>query len=59
VHTWRDILQHKIIALCHLQELVQLLERQHDLRASWTEKSRPPVIHKNPYFRPLGGKAGH
>ena len=58
VHTCREILQHKVITLCHLQELVQVLELEHDLPGFLDEKIRAAVIHKNPYFRPFDVKAG-
>jgi restriction endonuclease Mrr len=54
VHTCRDFLQHKIIALCHLQELVYLLEQQHDLADFLNKKVQAAMIHKNPYFKALG-----
>lgn len=55
VHTCREILQHKVVALCHLQEIVLLLERQGDLAAFLAQKFDAAQIHKNPYFKPLEG----
>lgn len=58
IHTCRDFLQHKIVALCHLQELVFLLEQQHDLAEFLTQKVQSAQIHKNPYFRPFNRTPG-
>jgi restriction system protein len=57
VHTAREFLQHKLIALCHLQEIIFLLERQHDLPAFLLEKIQAAQIHKNPYFKPFDRQA--
>jgi hypothetical protein len=57
VHTTRDFLQHKIVALCHLQEIVFLLDQQHDLTEFLVEKVRAAQIHKNPYFKPFDARA--
>jgi restriction system protein len=51
VHTCREFLQHKIVALCHLQEIVVVLERQGELADCLIQKMRAAQIHKNPYFR--------
>lgn len=53
IHTCRDFLQHKIIALCHLQEIVLALEEEHDLSDCLVKKVQAAQIHKNPYFKPL------
>ena len=58
VHTCREFLQHKVIALCHLQEIVLLLEHQHALPDFLIQKVQAAQIHKNPYFRPFAAKAG-
>jgi restriction system protein len=58
IHTCREFLQHKIVALCHLQELVILLEKQADISAFLGQKIEAAQIHKNPYFKPLEGKTG-
>ena len=57
IHTSREFLQHKVIALCHLQEIVSALEQQHDLSDFLNQKIEAAIIHKNPYFRPLDGTA--
>ena len=49
----RESLREKVLALCHLQELVLVLDRQHDLVEFLEQKVRAAIIHKNPYFRPL------
>ena len=59
IHTSREFLQHKLVALCHLQELVFVLDRQHDLPDFLNQKVHAAIIHKNPYFRPFDAKAGH
>lgn len=53
IHTCREFLQHKVVALCHLQEIVFLLEAQADLSALLGQKIDAAQIHKNPYFKPL------
>lgn len=58
VHTCREFLQHKLVALCHLQEIVILLEKQDDLTAFLVKKIEAALIHKNPYFKPFDGKTG-
>jgi restriction system protein len=57
IHTSREFLQHKIVALCHLQEIIFLLEQQHDLTDFLVQKVQAAQIHKNPYFKPFDGKA--
>ena len=59
IHTSREFLQHKLVALCHLQELVFVLDRQHDLPYFLNQKIHAAIIHKNPYFRPFDAKVGH
>ena len=59
IHTSREFLQHKLVALCHLQELVFVLDRQHDLPDFLNQKIQAAIIYKNPYFRPFDAKAGH
>ena len=46
------------MALCHLEEIVALLDRQHELTDFLNQKIQAAVVHKNPYFRHLGVKAG-
>lgn len=58
IHTSREFLQHKIVALCHLQEIVFLLEHQHDLTDFLVQKIQAAQIHKNPYFKPFDRGAG-
>jgi restriction endonuclease Mrr len=53
VHQTREFLQHKVMALCHLEELVAVLERQHDLVDFLNQKVQAAIVHKNPYFRPF------
>jgi restriction system protein len=53
IHTCRDFLQHKTVALIHLQEIVQVLEQRQELKDFIVEKIQAAQIHKNPYFKPL------
>ena len=53
IHTSKEFLQHKIIALINLQEIVQLLECQNDLADFLLKKVYAAQIHKNPYCKPL------
>jgi restriction system protein len=53
IHSCREFLQHKLVALCHIQEIVQLLDKGGDLAPFLLEKVQAAQIHKNPYFRPL------
>lgn len=53
IHTSREFLQHKIIALTTLQEIVRLIEQQGELADFFMKKVQAAQIHKNPYFRPL------
>jgi restriction endonuclease Mrr len=55
-HTVREFLQHKVLILSTLQELVHLLEQQDDLAEFFTKKVQAAQIHKNPYFRPHDGQ---
>ena len=57
VHTCREFLQHKLIVLCHLQEIVLLLEGQHDLSEFLGKKIGAAMIYKNPYFKPFNASA--
>jgi hypothetical protein len=54
----REFLQQKLMALCHLEEIVAVLERQHDLPDFLNQKVQAAIVHKNPYFRPFDVKAG-
>jgi restriction system protein len=58
IHTCREFLQQKLVALCHLQEIVHLLELGADLAPFLLEKVQAAQIHKNPYFRPLDTRSG-
>ena len=53
VHTSREFLQHKVVVLCHLQEIVSVLDYHHDLSDFLNQKIEAAIIHKNPYFKPL------
>ncbi|WP_319001433.1 restriction endonuclease [Burkholderia sp. AU39826] len=55
IHTVREFLQHKVLVLSTLQEIVRLLERQDDLEEFLSKKVQVAQIHKNPYFQPYGG----
>lgn len=58
VHTVREFLQHKVLVLATLQEIVRLVERQDDLTEFFTKKVHAAQIHKNPYFRPQDEGSG-
>ncbi len=47
----RESLSRMVVALCGLQEIVQLLERQDDLTEFLKKKVRAAVIDKNPHHR--------
>lgn len=49
----REALQRNVFVLCHLEEIVMLLEREHDLRKFLKDKVNAAIIHKNPFFEPL------
>lgn len=51
ITTARDMLQHKVVVLANLQELVRLLESEADLAELLTKKVQAAQIHRNPYFR--------
>jgi restriction system protein len=53
IHTVREFLQHKVLVLSTLEEILRLLEQQDDLGEFFTRKVQAAQIHKNPYFRPL------
>ena len=53
VHTSREFLQHKLVALCHLEEIVTGLDKQGDLPGFLNQKIQAAVIYRNPYFKPL------
>jgi hypothetical protein len=53
IQTCREFLQHKIVVLVNLQEIVRLVEQQIDLEDFLAKKTQAAQIHKNPYFRPF------
>jgi restriction system protein len=58
IHVTREFLQQKVMALCHLDEIVTVLDHQHDLPEFLNQKVQAAIVHKNPYFRPFDAKAG-
>lgn len=58
IHTVREFLQHKVLILSTLQEIVRLLEKEDDLAEFFIKKAQAAQIHKNPYFRPHGDHNG-
>jgi len=53
ISTCRDALQKAVVVLCHLEEVVLLLEREADLKQFLKDKINAAIIHKNPFFEPL------
>jgi len=53
ITTCRESLRQIVVVLCRLQELVQLLEKESDLKSFLKEKINASIIHKNPLFEPL------
>ncbi|MCX7365201.1 MAG: restriction endonuclease [Alphaproteobacteria bacterium] len=53
INTTRDFLQHKLMALVTLEELVRVLEEQADLVEFLVKKMQAAQIHKNPFFNSL------
>ena len=53
IQTSREFLQHKVVVLCNLRELVHVLEQEHDLLEFLNAKVQAAIIHKNPYFQPF------
>lgn len=45
----RDFLQHHLMILCTLQEIVNLIEREGDLISFFRSKIRSAKLHKNPF----------
>jgi restriction system protein len=58
IHTVREFLQHKVLILSTLQEIVYLLNQQDDLAEFFKKKIQAAQIHKNPYFRPHDVQGG-
>ena len=54
IATCRENLARMVVALCGLQEVVQLLEREDDLAEFLRKKVRAAVIDKNPYHLVYG-----
>jgi restriction system protein len=50
----KESLARMVVALCGLQEIVQLLEREDDLAEFLRKKVRAAVIDKNPHYRVYG-----
>ncbi|CAN5150821.1 restriction endonuclease [soil metagenome] len=53
INTCREALQQSVVALCKLEEIVMLLERELELKDLLKEKITAAIIHKNPFFEPL------
>ena len=58
IYTSREVLQHKVVALCHLRELVVVLDQQRRLPDFLNKKVEAAMIHKNPYFKPFDTSVG-
>jgi hypothetical protein len=54
LQTAREFLQHKILVLVNLQEIVQLLDQQGDLEEFLQKKVHAALIDKNPHYKPFG-----
>ena len=48
----RDFLNHKVLVLATLEEIVGLLETEGELSDLLTKKVNAALIDRNPYFRP-------
>lgn len=48
VRTSREFLQHKVVVLCHLEEIVSLLDHHRDLSDFLNQKIEAAIIHKTP-----------
>jgi restriction system protein len=53
LQTCREALPRKVIALCKLEEIVFLLEREGDLAKFLKDKITAAIVHKNPLYEPL------
>jgi restriction system protein len=53
VATCKEALSQKVVALCSLQEIVVVLERQLDLSRFLKSKVYAAMTHKNPFFEPI------
>ena len=52
IATCREFLQHKLIVLIHLEEIVRVLDLGEDLSDVLLAKVRAAQLHKNPYLSP-------
>lgn len=50
IHTCREALSQKVIVLCHLHEIINVLENEGDLITLLREKINASIIDKNPYL---------
>ncbi|MGB9408374.1 MAG: restriction endonuclease [Terracidiphilus sp.] len=55
LQTAREALSQKTIVLCELKEIVQLLEKEQELKPFLQKKVNAAVLHKNPFYEPLQG----
>ena len=53
LESYRESLRQSVFALCKLEELVLLLERQVDLKAFIKTKINAAILHKNPLHEPF------
>jgi restriction system protein len=51
IHVAREFLQHKVVILATLEEIVTVLEANGDLGELFVKKGSAAVIHKNPFIR--------
>ncbi len=51
ISTCKDALQHKVVVLCTLEEIVRLLERQSDLGSFLNQKVEAALLERNPFLR--------
>ena len=58
IHVARDFLQHKILVMATLEEIVQVLEHRDELSDFLINKVQSALIHKNPYFCTLNTVSG-
>lgn len=52
VASCRDALAHKVVVLCELEEIVKLLDNEHDLRVLLKRKVEVALAEKRPLFKP-------
>ena len=58
IYTAREFLQHKILAMATLEEIVRVLEQQQDFGEFFIRKVQAAQIQKNPYFQPFATVSG-